>query len=92
MLAVDQHRVMHRLDQALKQLLAALQVGAPLFEIIQQLVDRSAQLFQRLGFALEPDSTGGAGFERQTADLLGKIADRTPLAPVPKREDAHAYG
>ena len=43
---MNQHGIVHRLDQALKQLFPTLQGGAALLEIFQQLVDRGAQLFQ----------------------------------------------
>jgi hypothetical protein len=83
--------MVYRLDQALKQLLAALQVGAALFEILEQLVDRRAQLLQRLRLTLESDAAGGPGFERDPPDLLGELADGPLLAPIPNHEHTDAH-
>ena len=77
---MNQHGIVHRLDQALKQLFPTLQCGTALLEIFQQFVDCRAQLLQRLGFAFEPDAAGGAGLEGQATDLLGEFDDGTLLA------------
>ena len=57
--AVHEHGVVHRLDQALEQLLAVLEPRAALLQIVEQLVDRSAQLPERCGLTLDPDAPAG---------------------------------
>ena len=53
-LPVNQHGVVHRLDQALKQLLAVVQARAALLEILQQFIDRGTQLPERAGLPSSP--------------------------------------
>ena len=88
--AVNQHGVVHRLDQALKELLAVLQAGAALVEIFQQFVDRGAQLPERAA-ALELDAAHGARLARELHDLLGKVADGALLAAFADEEHTHTH-
>ncbi len=91
-LAVNQHRIVHRLDQALKQLLAVVQPRAALLEILEQLIDRGAQLPERLGFAFEPDAPRCTRFAGEPPDLLGEFVDGALLAPLPCEEHTDAHG
>ena len=50
---MHEHGIVHGLDQALEQLLAILQLRAALLEILEQFIDRGAQLAQRAGSVLE---------------------------------------
>ena len=54
--SVHQHGIVHRLDQALEQLLAILQACAAPIQIVEQLIDRSAELRERLGLIRDPDA------------------------------------
>jgi hypothetical protein len=83
---MDQHRVMHGLDETLEQLLASREVRTALLEILEQLIDGGAQLFEGLGLALKADAPGCAGFEREAPDLLGQIAHRSILTPFPSNQ------
>ena len=91
-LPVNQHRMMHGLDQALEQPFAAFEARAAFFEIFEQLVDGGAQLFERLRLALEADASRGARFSREPSDLLRNLADGPLLAPIPKHDHGNAHG
>ena len=75
-LAVNQHRVVHRLDQPLEELLAIVQSRAALLEILEQLVDRAAQLPERLRLALEADASRRALVARELRDLAWRTRRR----------------
>ncbi len=89
---MHQNGIVHRLHQALKQLLAAAQIRTALFEIFEQFVDRDAQLFQRLRVVRQTDAPRGPSLEGQAPNLFGKIVDGALLAPFPNDEHAQAHG
>ncbi len=87
---MHEHRVVHGLDQPLKQLFAIEQPRAPLFQVLQQLVDGRAQLAQAAGLALEPDAPGCARFARELPHLLREFIDGALLPALPHKEHSHA--
>jgi hypothetical protein len=89
---VNEHRIVYRLDQALKQLFTAIQVGAALFQGFEQFIDRRAQLFEGFGLTLEYDPSGGSGLEGQSPDLFRELADGALLPPIPNDEHTDAHG
>ena len=89
---VNEHGVVYRFHQALKQLLAAEEVGAAPLQVFEQFIDRRAQLLQRLRFALQADSAGRAGFEGEPPDLCGEFIDRVFLTPLPNEKRSCAHG
>jgi hypothetical protein len=89
---VHEHCVVHGLDQMLKQVLTVHQARAALFEVFEQLVDGGAQLAQRLGIALEPDASGGAGFVRELPHLLRELVDGAFLPAFAHEEHDQSHG
>ena len=91
-LAVHQHGVVHRLHQPLEQLLAIVESGAALLEGLEQLIDRAAQLSQRVRLPLETDAARSALFARELLDLAGEVVDGALLAALPGQQDDDACG
>jgi hypothetical protein len=89
---VDQHGVVDGLDQALKHLFAAGKTRRAQLEVLEQVVHRRTELFERLGSAFEADARRCPGFCGEAPDLLGEIRDRTLLPPLPNDEQEHAGG
>ena len=54
--AMHEHRVVHGLDQPLKQLFAIQQSRTALFEVVQQCIDGGAELAQACRFGLKSDA------------------------------------
>ncbi len=88
---MHEHRVVHGLDQALKQTFAILQPRAALLEVFQQFVDGGAELAQCLRLALERDASGSAALAREMPYLVGEFVDRAllPLLPGKKHDQTH---
>ncbi len=88
---MHEHGIVHSLDQALKQLLAILQLRAALLEIFEQFIDRGAQLAQcaRLGTRRNP--AGRAAFVDEVLNLAREIIDRALLPPLPHEKHGYAH-
>ena len=83
---MHQHGVVHRLDQPLEQLLAVVESGAALLEGLEQLIDRAAQLSQRVRLALEADAARSALFACKLLDLAREVVDGALLAAFPGQQ------
>ena len=90
---MNEHRVVHRLDQALKQLLAVLQPRAALLEIFQQFVDRGTRAAPSASGLPSSPMRPAAPASRVSCDIwLRKFADGALLAPLPDEEHTDAHG
>ena len=89
---MHQHRIVHGFDQALEQLLAILEPRAALLQIFEQLVDRAAQLPERLGLPSIPMRPPAARRRARAFELLREFVDGALLAALPDEEHADAHG
>jgi len=55
---VHEHRVVHRFDQTLKQLLPIVQLRTAVLQILEQFIDCGAELAQRAWLGGQPDAPG----------------------------------
>ena len=88
---MHEHRVVHGLDQTLKQLFAILQPRAALLEIFQQFIDRGAELAQRAGLASSAMRPAAPPASMRCQIWLRELVDRALLAPLPHKEHDHAH-
>ena len=80
------------LDQSLEQPLTVLQARSAAIQVVQQLIDGSAELRQRRGLVLDPD----AGRRRQVRiaegfQLLGECGNRSLLTALPEQQRPQAH-
>ena len=82
-LPVNQNGVVHRLDQALKQLLAVMEAGRRAARDLEQLIDRADPAVPAIRLALGAEAARRARFARKLRDLAGKVVDGALLAAPP---------
>ena len=90
-LSMHQHGIVHRLDQALEQPLAILEARAAPIQIVEQLVDRSAELRERRGLILDPDAARRQVGLAEGLQLLGKCGNGSLLAALPAQQHPRAH-
>ena len=81
-----EYRVVHGLDQALKQTFAILQPRAALLQIFQQFVHGGAEMAQCLWLAFERDASGSTAVAREMPYLVGEFVDSALLPLLPSKE------
>jgi len=88
---MHEHRIVHGLDEALKQLLAIQQLRSAPLQILEQTIDRRAQLPQSAGLRARRYAAGGPARIDEILNLAREIVDRALLAPLPHEKHEYAH-
>ena len=89
---MDEHGVVHGLDQALKQLLTVVEARAAQLQVVQQLVDGRAETRELLALALQTQTLRRRLVAGQLPHLLRQLVDGTLLAIPSRNQGDQARG